>query len=89
MADNKQQKPVKKREARTPEFKAAKFKEIASNRVSKALRAINLIGNLASPNYVYTPEQTARIFAALKGAVAETEARFAAPGGKPESKFTL
>jgi len=55
-----------------------KFTELAEKRVTKALKDIRLIGNLASPNYKRTDYQIACIQQALENAVAECMARFEA-----------
>lgn len=43
--------------AAEPETKAAKFKRLGSARVTKARKAISVIGNLSGSGYEYTPEQ--------------------------------
>ena len=74
---------------RTNEQKAAKFKELAKARTGKVLKAIHNIGNLASANYVYTPEQVVKVCAALKGAVAQVEQRFTQPPKASKPEFDL
>lgn len=76
-----------KREPRTAEQKAAKFRELAKARVSRIINGIRGLGNLSSSNYSSTPSQRAEIIAALKGAVADTEARFSAPATKEKPSF--
>lgn len=49
--------------------KATKFVDVAEKRVSKALQAVKLIGNLTSQNYVYTVEQGERIVGAIQEAL--------------------
>ena len=47
--------------------KAAKFVELANKRVNKALKDIQLIGNLANrQNYEFTDEQAKKIVRALQ-----------------------
>jgi len=58
------------------ETKADKFKRVACMRTTKTLRSIRLIGNLATANYSYTPEQVQKIETALYTAVEETMAGF-------------
>lgn len=74
---------------RTNEEKAAKFKELAKARVGRVLKAISNIGNLASTNYIYTPEQATKIVAALKGAVAQVENQFTRPPKSEKPSFDL
>lgn len=52
--------------AKRHETKAAKFIEVAEKRVVKAMRAIQLIGNLTGPNYVYTIEQGEKIVSTIQ-----------------------
>jgi hypothetical protein len=74
-------KEKKTRKPRTPvdrsnETKAQKFSRLASKRVTKALKAIQNIGNLAGGGYERTPEQVKRIATLLNDATAGTLARF-------------
>lgn len=62
------------------EEKAAKFVELGNARTAKALEAIEVIGNLATPNYVYTQEQADKIVAALTAEVATLSGRFSKTG---------
>lgn len=64
--------------------KAAKFKELGSKRMVKALGAIKLVGQIANKgNYEYTTDQAKQIVSDLKAAVASVEKAFAS--GKPET----
>lgn len=54
------------------ESRQDKFKRIAVKRTSNALRAIRLIGNLATSAYSYSPEQVQKIETALIEAVSDT-----------------
>lgn len=45
--------------------KVAKFKELASKRTGKILKAIKNLGNLSGSNYSYTAEQVEKIFSAI------------------------
>lgn len=79
---------AKERKKRTPsapadETKSAKFSRLASTRVSKAVKAIRNIGNLSGRSYEYTGGQTAAILKYLTDAVAEVQARYAAPQSGP------
>jgi uncharacterized protein YeeX (DUF496 family) len=54
-----------------------KFVELANKRVSKALKAIQLIGNLSNrSNYDYTQEDVAKIMKALTDDVAACRKKF-------------
>ena len=59
----------------TPETKAAKFSRLASARVRRAVKAINLVGALASAQYEKTPAQVDKIESYLNGAVRAAVAR--------------
>lgn len=67
-----------------------KFVRLAEARVTRALKDINLIGNLSNrSNYVYTDEDAKKIVSALKKAVDETKARFEAKGESDTESFKL
>jgi len=55
------------------ESKADRFKRVATPRIRKAVKAINVIGYCSSKAYEYTPEQIEKItevlFAAVNGLV--------------------
>ncbi len=54
-----------------------KFVELARNRVSKALKNIQLIGNLSNrSNYGYTEEDVAKIMKALSDEVSACRKKF-------------
>jgi hypothetical protein len=59
----------------TAETKAAKFSRLASARVTRAVKAINRVGTLASAQYGKTPAQVDKIESYLN-AVAQFELRF-------------
>jgi hypothetical protein len=66
-----------------------KFVDLASKRVSKALKNIELIGNLSNrSNYDYTEEDVMKIFRALQGSISSCKKRFDVAlkkqGGKPQ-----
>lgn len=73
MATEKKPAKESKKSAKAPanETKADKFKRIAPMRVTKAIKAVSLIGNLGGSGYERTPEQVEKIGAALKEAVNE------------------
>ncbi len=55
--------------------KAQNFKRLAIKRTKNALKQIELIGNLSSPNYEYTEKQAGKITEVLFGAVDELKAK--------------
>ncbi len=69
----------------------AKFVKLASARVNKALKDIQLIGNLANrSNYDYTDEDVAKIFKALNEEMSACKKRFELSSKKGgATKFTL
>ena len=70
------------------ESKSDKFKRLATKRVTKALKTIELIGKLSSSAYHYTEEEVEKIFSTLQQTVDNTKASFSSKktGGK---KFEL
>lgn len=61
----------------TKEADRIKFVKLASARVSKALKDIQLIGNLSNrSNYDYTDEDVAKIFKALSDEIASCKRKF-------------
>lgn len=70
---------ARKRTASVPadESKEQRSVRLALARMPKALKAIKMVGNLATPSYSYTPEQKKMIIDSLKEAVIEVEAKFA------------
>lgn len=75
----------------TRENDRAKFVKLASARVSKALKNIQLIGNLANKsNYDYTDEDITKIFRALNEEILACKKRFEISNKKGGvAKFTL
>lgn len=54
-----------------------KFKTLAEKRVNRALKEIQLIGNLANTNnYKYTPEDVQKIHSALKKSIDTMKSKF-------------
>ena len=54
-----------------------KFVKLATKRVSNALKAIQLIGNLSNrSNYDYTPEDVQKIFKALQDELGVSKKKF-------------
>ena len=58
------------------ESKSDKFKRLATKRVKNAIAKVELIGNLASPGYEYTPEEVEKILCALQESVDKIKASF-------------
>ena len=57
-----------------------RFTALAEKRVSKALKDLELIGNLGNrSNYDYTADQADQIFRALDKALKDCKARFTQP----------
>jgi hypothetical protein len=55
----------------------ARFVDLANKRASKALKSIQLIGNLSNrSNYDYTDEDVAKIFRALQDEISACRKRF-------------
>lgn len=68
-----------------------KFVQLANSRVNKAIKAIQLIGNLSNrSNYDYTEEDVNKIFRALSDEMASCKRRFELASKKaPDSLFRL
>ena len=67
-----------------------RFVNLAENRVNKALKDIDLIGNLSNKsNYEYTDEEARKIVKALRSAVDEVKAKFEASPAEARARFTL
>ncbi len=62
--------------AEQAESKSGKFKRLATKRVKNAVQKIELITNLTSPGYEYTPEEVEKILTALQGSVDKVKAAF-------------
>jgi hypothetical protein len=71
------------------ETKHDKFKRLATPRVTNALKKIELIGNLSSSGYEYTPEEVEKIFTALQQTLDSTKARFSKGKKEEPKKFEL
>ena len=70
--------------------KAAKFVELANKRVNKALKDIQLIGNLANrQNYEFTDEQAKKIVRALQQEVDIVKQNFQSIDEVARKKFSL
>lgn len=71
------------------ETKHDKFKRLATPRVTNALKKIELIGNLATSAYEYSPEEVDKIFSALQQTVESTKNRFSKSKKEETKKFEL
>jgi hypothetical protein len=71
------------------ETKAAAFVRLASNRVSNVLYHVANVGKLSGASYESTPEQRQRMFAAIRKAVDDAEARFQPKPAAGKPTFTL
>ena len=68
----------------------AKFIELAENRVSRTIKDIRLIGNLANrSNYSYTADDSRKIIKALKDEIDALKARFEAGSSEAKPVFKL
>ena len=64
-----------------------KFIRLANKRVSNALKAISLIGNLSNKsNYDYTDGDVTKMFKALNEEIFRAKTRFETASGKKEVK---
>lgn len=71
------------------ENKHDKFKRLASQRVTNAIKKIELIGNLSSSGYEYTTEEVEKIFTALQRTLDNTKGRFSKEKKEEAGKFEL
>lgn len=69
------------------ETKQQKFVRIAEPRVTRACKAISLLGNLAGSSYEYTEEQVEAMFGAVQKALDEARAVFRKREGVGTFKF--
>ena len=58
------------------ETKSEKFTRLATKRVKNAVSKVELIANLSSSSYEYTPEQVEKILNTLQGSVDKVKAAF-------------
>lgn len=58
------------------ESKAERFVRLAEPRVSRACKAISLIGNFATGDYEFTEQQVAAMFAAMQEELDAQRAKF-------------
>jgi len=73
-----------------PRDKSAKFVELATNRVNRALKELALVGNLANrSNYEYSDDQAKKIIRALQAGLDQVKTRFSSGGALNQSNFKL
>ena len=71
------------------ETKHDKFKRLASQRVTNAIKKIELIGHLASSSYESTQEEQDKIFAAIQEALDSIKTKFSKTKKADASKLQL
>ena len=70
--------------------KPEKFVRLAENRVNKALKDIQLIGNLCNRNaYEYADDDVRKIFSSLQGGLNSAKARFSKESSDSGGEFRL
>lgn len=69
------------------ETKEERFIRIAEPRVSRACKAVSLLGNLAGSGYEYTEEQVDAMFGAVKEALDTARAQFKKKNNVVRFKF--
>ena len=70
--------------------KEEKFKELATNRVNKALNLIRLIGNLSNKShYSYSDEEARKIISTLENEIKLVKSKFLTIKKKSSNEFTL
>lgn len=69
---------MEKRISKVPEneSKNERFKRVVVDRVNKAVKAIDRVGNCAGRGYDYTPEEAEALITALESAVANVKAKY-------------
>lgn len=67
-----------------------KFVELAEKRVNRAIKDINLIGNLSNrSNYSYSDADVKKIYSALKASLDEMKGRFDKKDADKDGSFKL
>ncbi len=70
--------------------KSDKFKELAENRVRKALKLLKLIGNLANKtHYEYSTQEANKIISVLRSEIKNIETRFKSKNSTDDNDFKL
>lgn len=88
MGEEEKEEKEEKEQAVPGESKADKFKRLATKRVTRANKCIDLIGNLSTSQYEYTQEQVDTIVQTLSEHINSVQDRFA-KRGKKEKTFSL
>ena len=89
MAKGDKSKKARKVYAKDDAGRAAKFKDFAALRVTRALRSLRAVGKLANKRaYGYTPEQVAKIGEALNAELQRVADAFKG-GAKSADSFEL
>jgi len=71
------------------ETKHDKFKRLATQRVTNAIKKIELVGQLSSSSYESTPEEVEKIFTTLQQTLDSSKDRFSKTKRVDSSKFVL
>lgn len=72
------------------EHRREKFVSLAESRVSKAMHAIRLVGNLANrSNYEFSDEDVRKIMAALQAEITDLKQRFNSQDSRSRPVFKL
>ncbi|NQU94680.1 MAG: hypothetical protein HQ549_00395 [Candidatus Omnitrophica bacterium] len=71
------------------ESKHDKFKRLATQRVTNAIKKIELLGNLSGAGYESTPEEVEKIFKALQDTLDGVKEKFSKTARVDKSKFEL
>ena len=71
------------------ETKHDKFKRLATQRVTNAIKKIELVGQLSSSSYESTPEEVEKIFTTLQQTLDSSKERFSKTKRVDSSKFVL
>ena len=70
--------------------KRERFVRLANQRVTKAIKSINLVGNLSNKNnYSYTEQDVKQILMALEAEVKSVRERFSSTGRSSDLNFRL
>lgn len=69
---------MEKRISKVPEneSKNERFKRVVGDRVNKAVKVIERVGNCAGAGYEYTPEEAEAVITALESAVADVKNKY-------------
>ena len=71
------------------ENKHDKFKRLATQRVTNAIKKIELIGNLSGSGYESTPEEVEKIVAALQQTIDSVKEKFSKTKRVDQNRFEL